>query len=160
VLLVADLQYRSVRCQAAGISSSSTAGYAHAWSVTTSAGGPLVAPTAKRLRDSGGSATVPWATAHKRAPSGLGSAISQRATISRCPALSTQARARSCPARWCWMPARVGWSAGPSTPPDRGAGIWNGQGRPGAHDPAAGGGSRSAGAGQRDRAGRHRDRSL
>ena len=23
----------------------------------------------------------------------------------------------SCTARWSWMPARVGWSAGPSTPP-------------------------------------------
>ena len=41
------LAYRSVRCQATGSSSSSTAGYTGAWSVTTSTGAIRIVPMAR-----------------------------------------------------------------------------------------------------------------
>jgi len=44
--LPCPVAYYSLRCQAAGTSSSSTAGYAAAWSVTTSTGVAFVMPMA------------------------------------------------------------------------------------------------------------------
>src|SRR4029453_10321007 len=41
------LAYRSVRCQAAGSNSSSTAGYTGAWSVITSTGATCIVPMAR-----------------------------------------------------------------------------------------------------------------